>query len=69
MAKKKLVHDFKDVHYARLMTDSNDVYHEFYEDKTDCVAAGDPAGERVATYKLVKVERLALRRTTELVKA
>jgi hypothetical protein len=71
MAKKKLAHDFDDISYARINGSGDDSFHEHYENKEDCVDAGEDkeAGELVATYKLVKVERLKLVRSAKLVKA
>jgi hypothetical protein len=42
-------------------------YNMVYDDKVDAVQEGNPSCTLVATYKLVKVERLALKRSTKVV--
>jgi hypothetical protein len=45
-----------------------DAYRSTYDTAEDAVDAGDHESTLVATYKLVKIEELALKRSTAVVK-
>lgn len=53
--------------YITLEGEGDDCYRNTYDDKESAVDNGNHEGTLVATYKLVKVEKLALRRSTRLV--
>lgn len=47
----------------------DDAFRNMHDTKEDAVSSGDTAGELVLTYRLVKIEELALKRTVVVVKA
>lgn len=56
--------------FVRVELDGDDGESSYscnYESKEDAVDSGDHDGTVVATYKLMNVERLALKRSVELV--
>lgn len=60
---------FSEVQYARIETADDEPYQLFYDDCADAVEEGGGTDVYVATYKLVKVERLTIKRSVKLVKA
>lgn len=61
---------FPEFQYGMHETDDDgEAYFPIYDSKQDAVSEYDNATGFVATYKLVKVERLALKRTVSVVKA
>jgi len=50
--------------YVTITKDGDEAYRSTYDTKEDAVDNGDHNGELVLTYKLVKVEELALKRST-----
>ena len=59
---------FQDVIFVTAEVEGEDSYRNTYDIAADAVDCGDHDGTYVATYKLVKVEKLALKRSTKLVK-
>lgn len=57
-----------DTIYVGVERDGDDAYRATWDCPEDVVEAGDKDGEIVATYKLVKIEKLALKRSTKIVK-
>lgn len=55
--------------FTKLTQDGDCTYLEAYEDKVDAADQHGSTGGLVATYALVKVERLRVDRTAKLVKA
>lgn len=66
---KKIEHEFDSEVYAILSRDGEDLYYNVSDDKVGTVEMADETPALVATYKLVKVERLTVKKQTVLVKA
>jgi hypothetical protein len=54
--------------FVTIEGENDDAYRNTYDNREDAVDNGDHDGTLVATYRLVSVETLALRRSTRLVK-
>lgn len=55
--------------YVTVEKDGDNAFRCTFDEVGDAVDAGDHAGQIVATYKLVKIEKLRLVRTVSIIKA
>ncbi|MCE5292942.1 MAG: hypothetical protein LLG14_27415 [Nocardiaceae bacterium] len=68
MKKHTINETFPNEQYLTVEKDGDDVYFPTYQDINEAVDSYDEKEGLVATYKLVKVEKLKLKRTTGVVK-